>query len=361
MTLKEQYFKYSIITLILSLGVVIFVELIPFLGGLLGACTVYALIRNQMRHLVEKRKMRRSVAALLLLLETVLCFLIPISLVVWFLVVRVQNINLDPQVVLMPVEQISVLVKQKIGYDILNTDNLKSVIALAPQVGQMLMGGITSLALNIFVLIFVLYFMLLGNEKMEKYMMDILPFTEKNKHTILHDVNMVVKSNAIGIPLLAIIQGSVAMLGYYIFNVPDLLLWGILTCFATVIPIVGTALIWFPLVIYFVVIGDWWDAVGLLIYSALIITHVDNLIRFILQKKMADTHPLVTIFGVIIGLPLFGFMGVIFGPLLLSIFILCVDIFKREYLEGTNSRSSVKKVENINIQEFPVEQELSDS
>ncbi|WP_455498365.1 AI-2E family transporter [Coprobacter sp.] len=354
MTLKEQYFKYSIIILILSLGVVIFVELIPFLGGLLGACTIYALIRNQMRHLIEKRNMKRSIAALLLILETILCFLIPISLVVWFLVVRVQNFNLDPQVVLAPIEQLSALIKQKIGYDILNTDNLKSVISLAPQIGQILMGGITSLALNIFVLIFVLYFMLLGSDKMENYMMDILPFTEKNKHAILHDVNMVVKSNAIGIPLLAIIQGAVAMLGYYIFNVPDLLLWGILTCFATVIPIIGTALIWFPLVIYFIIIGDWWDAIGLLIYSALIITHVDNLIRFILQKKMSDIHPLITIFGVIIGLPLFGFMGVIFGPLLLSIFILCVDIFKREYLEKSNSDYSVKEVGNTDMHDFPV-------
>ena len=339
MSLKEQYFKYSIIILILGLGIVIFFELIPFLGGLLGACTIYTLIRNQMKHLVEKRKMKRSIAAFLLIMETVLCFLIPISLVVWFLIMKAQHINLDPQVVLAPVEQISVLIKQKIGYDILNTDNLKSVISWAPQVGQMLMGGITSLALNIFVLIFVLYFMLLGNDKMENYIMDILPFTEKNKLTILHDVNMVVKSNAIGIPLLAVIQGAVAMLGYYIFNVPDLLLWGILTCFATVIPIIGTALIWVPLVIYFAIIGDWWDAVGLLIYAALIITHVDNLIRFVIQKKMADIHPLITIFGVIIGLPLFGFMGVIFGPLLLSIFLLCADIFKREYLENNNSSS----------------------
>ena len=61
---------------------------------------------------------------------------------------------------------------------------------------------------------------------------------------------------------------------------------------------------------------------------------LDNLIRFILQKKMADIHPLITIFGVVIGLSLFGFMGVIFGPLLLSLFFLFVDMFKREYLDG---------------------------
>ena len=66
MSLKEQYFKYSIIILILGLGIVIFFELIPFLGGLLGACTIYTLIRNQMKHLVEKRKMKRSIAAFLI-------------------------------------------------------------------------------------------------------------------------------------------------------------------------------------------------------------------------------------------------------------------------------------------------------
>ena len=333
MSLKEQYFKYSIIILILGLGIVIFFELIPFLGGLLGACTIYTLIRNQMKHLVEKRKMKRSIAAFLLIMETVLCFLIPISLVVWFLIMKVQHINLDPQVVLAPVEQISVLIKQKIGYDILNTDNLKSVISWAPQVGQMLMGGITSLALNIFVLIFVLYFMLLGNDKMENYIMDILPFTEKNKLTILHDVNMVVKSNAIGIPLLAVIQGGVAMIGYFIFGAPNALLLGFLTCFATIIPMVGTGLIWFPVAVYMALTGDWPNAIGLAAYGGIIVSQLDNLIRFILQKKMADTHPLITIFGVVIGLSLFGFMGVIFGPLLLSLFFLFVDMFKREYLD----------------------------
>ena len=75
--------------------------------------------------------------------------------------------------------------------------------------------------------------------------------------------------------------------------------------------------------------GDWVNAAGLTAYALIIITNVDNLIRFILQKKMADTHPLITIFGVIIGLSLFGFMGIIFGPLLISIFILCL-IYSRK-------------------------------
>ena len=66
----------------------------------------------------------------------------------------------------------------------------------------------------------------------------------------------------------------------------------------------------------------------------LVISQLDNLIRFVIQKKMADIHPLITVFGVVIGLSLFGFMGVIFGPLLLSLFFLFVNMFKKGYLDG---------------------------
>ena len=136
---------------------------------------------------------------------------------------------------------------------------------------------------------------------------------------------MIVRSNAIGIPLLAIIQGGVAMIGYWIFGAPNILFSGFLTGFASVVPMVGTALIWVP---------NWFQAIGLAIFGALVISQLDNLIRFIIQKKMADIHPLITIFGVVIGLSLFGFMGVIFGPLLLSLFFLFVNMFKKGYLDG---------------------------
>ena len=139
-------------------------------------------------------------------------------------------------------------------------------------------------------------------------MNDILPFNEANTQEVIHEINMIVRSNAIGIPLLAIIQGGVAMIGYLIFGAPNVLVLGFLTCFATIIPMVGTALIWFPVAAYLAVTGDWFNAIGLAAYGGIVISQSDNLIRFILQKKMADTHPLITIFGVVIGLPLFGFM-----------------------------------------------------
>lgn len=333
MSIKEQYWKYSLIAIIIGLGIILFRQIIPFLGGLLGALTIYILVRKQMIHLSEKRNMKRSLAAILITGEAILCFLVPLALVVWMLVINLQSINLDPQTIISPFEEAASIIKAKTGYNILGGDIISYIISVLPSIGQTLMGGISSFSVNMFVLIFVLYFMLIGGKKMEQYINNILPFNEINTQNVVHEINMIVRSNAIGIPLLALIQGGVAMIGYWIFGAPNILLSGLLTCFASIIPMIGTSLVWIPIAIYMALIGNWLQAFGLALYGALIISQLDNLIRFIIQKKMADIHPLITVFGVVIGLSIFGFMGIIFGPLLLSLFFLFVDMFKREYLD----------------------------
>ena len=333
MSVKEQYWKYSLITIILGLGLLLFLKMTPFMGGILGECTIYIMVRGLMLYLTQKKKIRKSITAIILLIEAILCFLVPLSLAVWLLINKLQTVNVDTTAFVNTVTNLADWIRQKTEYDLLSKENISSIASILPGIGQFLMGGISSFAVNLFVLVFVLYFMLIGGTKMEQYIYELLPFSDSNKKHVMNEINMIVRANAIGIPLLAIIQGAIATLGYYLFNAPSALLFGFLTCFATVIPIVGTALVWFPLAAYMAISGDWPHAVGLLLYCGLIVTNIDNLIRFILQKKMADTHPLITIFGVVIGLSLFGFMGVIFGPLLISIFILCVNIFKEQYLK----------------------------
>ena len=340
MSTKEQYWKYSLIVIILFMGIIIFRQITPFLGGLLGALTIYILVRGQMRYLVEKRKLKRSLSALLITAETIFVFLIPLGLTVWMVVNKLQDINLDPQTYIAPIQQVAEFIKEKTGYDVLGKDTLTFIVSILPRIGQIIMESISSLAINLFVMIFVLYFMLIGGKKMEAYVNDILPFNETNTQEVIHEINMIVRSNAIGIPLLAIIQGGVAMIGYLLFGAPNILMLGFLTCFATIIPMVGTALVWFPVAAYLAISGDRFNAIGIAAYGAIVVSQSDNLIRFILQKKMADTHPLITIFGVVIGLPLFGFMGVIFGPLLLALFFLFVDMFKKEYLDLRNNLPS---------------------
>lgn len=333
MSVKEKYWRYSLITIILGLGLIFFLKLSPYMGGILGACTIYIMVRGQMLYLTEKKHIKKGITAVVLLIESIMCFLVPIALAVWLLINKLQTVNVDTVGFIHTVTNLADWLRAKTGYDLLSTENISSIASILPAIGQFMMGSISSFAINAFVLVFVLYFMIIGGTRMEQYIYEILPFSNMNKKNVLNEINMIVRSNAIGIPLLAVIQGLIATVGYYLFDVPSALLFGFLTCFSTIIPIVGTAIVWFPLTIYLAIIGDWTHAIGLFLYCGIIVTNIDNLIRFVLQKRMADTHPLITIFGVVIGLSLFGFMGVIFGPLLLSIFLLCVDIFKQQYLK----------------------------
>lgn len=330
---REHYWRYSLIAIILGLGVILFFQATPFLSGILGAFTVYILLRGQMFRLTERYRVKTAWAAILLLLETILCFLVPVSLTVWLLVYKIQQINLDPGLLMSTGERIADLVQEKTGFNLLDTDNLLKAASVLPQVGQFLVGSFSSFAANVVVMLFILYFMLMGGRKMERYVYTLVPFKDSDKDDVLREINLIVKSNAIGIPLLAVIQGLFALVGYLIFSVPEPILFSFLTCVATIIPLVGTALVWVPLAAYMALTGDWMHAIGVAIYALLVITNVDNLIRFILQKRLADTHPLITVFGVVIGLSLFGFMGIIFGPLLISLFLLCVNIFKKSYLD----------------------------
>ena len=284
MSVKEQYRKYSLITIILGLGLLLFLKMTPFMGGILGACTIYIMVRDQMLYLTQKKKIRKSVTAIILLIEAILCFLVPLSLAVWLLISKLQTVNVDTATFVDTITNLADWIRRKTEYDLLSKENISSIASILPGIGQFLMGGISSFAVNLFVLVFVLYFMLIGGTKMEQYIYELLPFSDSNKKHVMNEINMIVRANAIGIPLLAIIQGAIATLGYYLFDAPSALLFGFLTCFATVIPIVGATLVWFPLAAYIAISGDWPHAIGLLLYCGLILTYIDSLIRFILQK-----------------------------------------------------------------------------
>ena len=319
--------------IIVILGCSIFYEMRPFISGILGACTVYIMVRKQQSFLVLKKKLRPSLAATLISIEVILFFLIPISITLWILIDKITHINLNPQVIISQIQDINTAIHSKINYNILSSENLLSLTSKLTGLLQIFINQMSSFVINSIVLIFVLYFMLIGGKEMEKYIYDLLPFSNPNKRVVLRATKRLVMSNAIGIPLLAVIQGGIATIGYFIFGAPEPILLGFLTCFATIIPLIGTAIIWLPTVIYLFLTGDTFNAVGLALYALIIITNIDNVIRLVLQKKMANTNPMITVFGVIIGLSLFGFWGVIFGPLLLSIFMLCIHIFKRNYID----------------------------
>ena len=331
--MKEQYWKYSLIILIVGLGILLFRQAQPFMNGILAGFTLFLLLRNLTYKL--QTKMKPVVAVWLVTIGTTLFILIPLSLFGWILVNQVTGIHFDAHALIQPAKEVIDFIKAKTGFDVLSEKSLSFIVSQISSIGQSVMSGVGDFIVNLGVAIMLLFFMLFEGRKMENFVSTILPFKEKNKKEVLNKVQLMVRSNAIGIPLLAIIQGIISLGGYLLCDAPNPILTSLLTAFASIIPFVGTALIWVPVAIYLLIVGDWVNALILVAYGGIIVAQCDNLIRFILQKKMADIHPLITIFGVVAGLPVFGFMGIIFGPLLVSLFLLFLDMFRTEYLMDT--------------------------
>ena len=115
-------------------------------------------------------------------------------------------------------------------------------------------------------------------------------------------------------------------------------LWGFITGVFAFFPLVGTMIVWVPIMLYLFSQGLTWPAIGLGIYSLLVTGNVDYVARISFMKKIGNVHPLITVLGVIVGLDLFGFIGLIFGPLLISYFLILVKIYINEFSENHESQ-----------------------
>ena len=334
-------YKYILIGLLVVVGFIFFKEGRPFLSGLFGASTLFVMTRNQMAYLTEKKKWNRSLSATLVLLEALLLFLIPLTAFAFLVVDTLSGIEFNTQVVMSQIEGYIRMIEDKTGIDMFSIDNLAFLPKFGASMLQFFAASIYSLILNSIVVLFILYYMLYNYEGFERGFKEILPFRDENKQILAVQTKEIIRANAIGIPLLGIIQGVFALVGYLIFGVDKPVLFAVLTAFSTILPVVGTMVVWIPLGIGMLLNGDIMSGILLLLYGFIIIGGVDNVARLLLQKQLADIHPLITIFGVILGLQMFGFWGVIFGPLLLSYLVLFLNMYRHDYVPGSKAKPSV--------------------
>jgi predicted PurR-regulated permease PerM len=180
---------------------------------------------------------------------------------------------------------------------------------------------------------FLLYYLLVSGKQVEATLRNMIPLRPENINSLATESKMMIKGNALGIPIICIIQGVVASIGYYLFGVTDWGMWGFVTGVFAFFPIVGTMIVWVPIVILLFSSGHNANAIYLTLYSVIVTGNVDYLARITLLKKMGNVHPMITVLGVIVGLNLFGFVGLIFGPLLVSYFLVLVKIYINEFSE----------------------------
>lgn len=314
--------------------------------ALLGALALYVLLRKVMFKFIL-RKWPRPLAALLLMLATLIVLVMPFAWIGSILINRVLPVVRDPEYINSSFLKIQAFLKEKTGNDVLSSKNFNNITSAVTGFIPRMLGSTLITITNTVIMYFVLYFMLVKCNSMELWLRKNLPLKNRNSEKVLTEVRGMVLSNAIGIPVLALVQGVIAIIGYIIFGVKEPVLWGIITGLCSVVPVVGTMAAWVPIDLYVFANGHQNAGIGLFFWGLIAIGASDNVIRFLLQKRLADVHPLITVIGIIIGINLFGFMGLIYGPLLISLFILLVRVYLDEFVVNTNSLSTT--AENVTV------------
>jgi len=320
----------NVITLVLLilLGGIIVYAVRGIIGALLGTVVLYTLFRPLNSWLVLRLKWRRSLAAVLIIVLSFVIIVIPFLGIGALLATRVAEALKNPAWITNTVETINEFAGDKLGKPDLLQEQLERSATYLGGLVTKLVSGAAGLFLDIAVMYFLLYFMLTSFRSFERGLSRYSPF--KQEHALRFGIEMrnITYSNVIGQTCIAIAQGGALALGFWIFGFPDPLFWGVICAILSFIPLLGPPLIFVPAAVIAFTQGENFAAIGLLIFGFVIVINIDNLLRLVIAKKVGDIHPIITVVGVIIGLPLFGIMGLVFGPLLLSYFLITVRIYE---------------------------------
>lgn len=341
---QNQLRQFFFIILILLLGILLFTELYVFFPALLGAITLYVLLHKWMLYLTEKKKWRKGGTALLLMLFSFIVILLPVGLLINMLSSKVSYAIQHSAELTTALKKVVADIELQFNITLASEANINKLGNSIAQSLPKILGATFSTLTTIFFMYFILYFMLVNSRSMENTLFEYIPLKDENVDRLSNEVHLMVKSNAIGIPLIAFAQGLIGLLGYLIIGVNEPFFWFGVTCIAAMLPVVGAALAYVPLAIIFFANGQTGQGIAMLIFGFAIIGTIDNVLRFTLLKRLGNVHPLTTVFGVIIGLSLFGFIGLIFGPLLISLFMLLLKIYSSEFI--VRQRAASKIMEN---------------
>lgn len=320
-----------LILLIACVGGVLFWHLRNFVPALLGAYTLYILMRRAMFYLTRNRRMNRSLAAAILMILSFIVVLLPINALFGILTSQILPYLEQSGQLWSSLEEWIHRMELKYHFDVLTRENMENLGKWGLQEMRVLLGATFNGLMTVVVMYFILYFMLVSAGQIENQFYNWFPLSKTNANYLKKDLNNLIFSNALGIPLVGLFQGVVAYIGYLIAGVDQAFIWFIATCIASIIPIVGAMLVYIPVSIVLVTQDMVWQGVFVFLYGFVIVGSVDNLFRLWLQKKIGDTHPLITVFGVIVGLNLFGFIGLIFGPILISLFLVLLKLYTKEF------------------------------
>ncbi|MBI3658214.1 MAG: AI-2E family transporter [Acidobacteria bacterium] len=222
--------------------------------------------------------------------------------------------------------------------DVRHLDMKKEVLSWVEKGGTFLvthssglLTGITSTLFSFFLTVIMMYFLFMEGDRWIHDLRALSPLPEAYEELLIRQFKEVSSATLYGSVLTAMAHGVVGGVVFAILQVPATLLLAALMAFLSIIPVVGAFIVWLPAGMLYIATGHMTKGVGLLALGILIVTVIDNIIRPLLIKGKTNLHPLLVFLSVLGGIKLFGFLGLVLGPLIASLFITFLHMYKIEF------------------------------
>lgn len=316
--------------MIAILGLLLVFALAPYASGLLGAPVLYTIMWPLHEWLIKRLKWR-SLASTIVIVVALVGIVIPISWVISLLVGQAQDAARE--IINSPV--MSRLDQLTIGPYAVGQELREMGTKLVSMIGTgafSLIGKVTRVTLNMLFAFIGLYYILQDPESVWQGLRPYLPFSDSNVEILRDRFAAVTKSTVIGTGASALAQGVLIGIVFAIFGLGNPVFWGAVTLVLSILPILGSGLVWGPAAIVLLSGGRPAAAVGMALIGILIISNVDNLIRPWVSNRYAQIHPMITLVGAIAGVSWLGILGLLIGPLALSYFFELLSMYRKEYL-----------------------------
>lgn len=316
------------LVIIIALGCLIAYSLQGIFGSILSTLVLFTILRPAFMYMVETRGMNRSFSAILLLGVSLVVIVLPFYALSAMVIEKIAELQNDPIYFKNLLFKIKHLIPLGDDLQKLIEEGLKKAGTWATELFPSLISGAFNIVLGLLLMYFLLYFMLVDRERFENALIKYAPFRAQNAQRFAEEMRTTTYANVLGQGFIAIVQGSLLSLCFFILGYTDPIFWGVITTFISFVPVLGPPVVFVPAALIQIANGNNFAGWAMLIFGFVVLINIDNVLRFVIAKKVGNIHPIITVIGVVIGIPLFGILGLVFGPLLLSYFILLIKIYE---------------------------------
>ncbi len=223
-------------------------------------------------------------------------------------------------------------IKDNLGFIDFNIEKLiNNTATIITKYYSKIFDSISYIVLNLFIFILSFYYLLIDGEKFLLFIKKIIPMKNEYKNALFIRFKDISKAIFINTILVALIQGFLLGLGFKLFSINNYIFWGLIGAIFALLPMIGTAFIWFPAFIYLLISRDLYISILFLLYSIFIVSLSDNFLRAYLLKNKIQVHPFLILISVLGGIEIFGFFGIFIGPTIISLLITIIHLYNLEF------------------------------